>query len=117
VLFRSLLLNGITIENVPLIIIQVTLTSFIPILLAALTALHYRERTAAQFIFSTALVVVILFVIALPANPLNLLTKLAVGTAGVEQWFVLASVILISIFLSISTQWYANRVGRDHHFS
>ncbi|MGD1005189.1 MAG: ABC transporter permease [Methanoregulaceae archaeon] len=109
-----LLLNGITIENVPLIIIQVTLTSFIPILLGALTALHYRERTAAQFIFSTALVVVILFVIALPANPLNLLTKLAVGTAGTEQWFVLASVIVISIFLSIATQWYANRVGRDH---
>jgi ABC-type Na+ efflux pump permease subunit len=110
-----LVVNGIVIENVWLILLQVTLTSSVPILLGALTALHYRERTAAQFIFSTALVVVILFTLALPANPLNLLTRLAVGTAGVEQWVVLAGVVAIGAILCLATQWYAGKVGREHH--
>jgi ABC-2 type transport system permease protein len=110
-----LLINGIPIRNVPLILLMVTLSSGILILIGALTALHYRERTAAQFIFSTALVVVILFVLALPANPLNLLTRLAVGTAGMEQWIVLAGVIAIGALLSVATQWYAEKTGRQHH--
>ena len=67
-----LMINGIAIENAGLILLQVSVTSLILILLGALTALHYRERTAAQFIFSTALVVVMLFALALPDNPLNL---------------------------------------------
>ena len=110
-----LMINGIAIANVPLILAQVTLTSFLPILLGGLTALHYRERTSAQFIFSTALVVVILFVLALPANPLNILTRLAVGTAGLEQWTVLAGIIAIGAVLSVATQKYAGKIGRERH--
>ena len=110
-----LMVNGIAIENAGLILIQVVVTSLILILLGALTALHYRERTAAQFIFSTALVVVILFALALPSNPLNLLTRLAVGTAGPEQWLVLAATGGIIIILGYLTQKYAERVGKSHH--
>lgn len=110
-----LMVNGIAIENAGLILLQVVVTSLILILLGALTALHYRERTAAQFIFSTALVVVILFVLALPSNPLNLLTRLAVGTAGPEQWLVLAATGGIIIILGYLTQKYAQRTGKSHH--
>lgn len=110
-----LMVNGIAIENAGLILLQVVVTSLILILLGALTALHYRERTAAQFIFSTALVVVILFVLALPSNPLNILTRLAVGTAGPEQWLVLAATGGIIIILGYLTQKYAEKVGKSHH--
>jgi ABC-2 type transport system permease protein len=110
-----LMVNGIAIQNAGLILLQVVVTSLILILLGALTALHYRERTAAQFIFSTALVVVILFVLALPSNPLNLLTRLAVGTAGPEQWLVLAATGGVIIVLGYLTQKYAERVGKSHH--
>ncbi|MEI7856342.1 MAG: hypothetical protein WCH85_02445 [Methanomicrobiales archaeon] len=110
-----LMINGIAIQNAGLILLQVVVTSLILILLGALTALHYRERTAAQFIFSTALVVVILFVLALPSNPLNLLTRLAVGTAGPEQWIVLGATVVIIIVLGYLTQKYAERVGKSHH--
>jgi len=110
-----LMVNGIAIENAGLILIQVVVTSFILILLGTLTALHYRERTAAQFIFSTALVVVILFTLALPSNPLNLLTRLAVGTAGPEQWLMLAATGGIIVILGFLTQKYAERVGKSHH--
>ena len=59
------------------------------ILLWTLSALHYGERTAAQVIFPTALVLAMLLVApSLPDNPLNLLTRLAVSTAGIEQWSV-----------------------------
>ena len=112
-----LMVNGIAIENAGLILVQVVVTSLILILLGALTALHYRERTAAQFIFSTALVVVILFALALPSNPLNLLTRLAVGTAGTEQWIVLGATTGIILVLGYLTQKYAERVGQSHHTS
>jgi len=110
-----LMVNGIAIENAGLILVQVVVTSLILILLGALTALHYRERTAAQFIFSTALVVVILFTLALPSNPLNLLTRLAVGTAGPEQWLMLAATGGIIVILGFLTQKYAERIGKSHH--
>ncbi|OPY37058.1 MAG: ABC-2 family transporter protein [Methanoregula sp. PtaU1.Bin051] len=110
-----LILNGISIANVPLIFLQVIAASFLPIAIGAIFALHYRERTAAQFIFSTTLVVAIMFVLALPANPLNLVTRLAVGTAGAEQWLVLAGVIAIGLLLSVILNRYAERTGREHH--
>lgn len=110
-----LLINGIAIRNAALILLQVSVTSFILILLGTLTALHYRERTAAQFIFSTALVIVMLLALSLPDNPLNLLTRLAVGSAGMEQWMVLAVTCTIILLLGLVTHWYAGIIGRAHH--
>ncbi|NLD57785.1 MAG: ABC transporter permease [Methanomicrobiales archaeon] len=109
-----LMINGIAIENAGLILVQVSITSFILILMGALVALHYRERTAAQFIFSTALVVVILFALALPDNPLNILTRLAVGTAGPEQWIIFGSTLVIVLVLGALTHRYAVVIGRTH---
>jgi hypothetical protein len=102
------------VHNLVLILLQVTVTSLILILIAALVALHYRERTAAQFIFSTGLVVVILLALAVPSNPLNLLTRLAVGTAGTEQWLVLGAVTAIVIGLMYLTQKYAETIAQNH---
>ena len=110
-----LMINGIAIQNAGLILLQVTVCSLVLILLGALTALHYRERTAAQFIFSTALVVVILFALTLPANPMNLLTRLAVGTAGAEQWIVFAVILAVIAVLGYVTQKYAERISRINH--
>lgn len=112
-----LMLNGIAIENAGLILLQVVVTSFILILLGTLTALHYRERTAAQFIFSTALVVVIMFSLTLADNPLNLITRLAVGTAGVEQWLVLGATFIVILALGSMTQWYAEKITKTHQTS
>ncbi len=109
-----LMINGIAIQNAVLILVLVAISSFVLILLGTLTALHYRERTAAQFIFSTALVVVILFALAFPENPLNLLTRLAVGTAAGEQWLVLGITIGIILILSYVTNLYAERIAKTH---
>lgn len=107
-----LALNGILIENPFLILLHVTLASSLLILIATLVALHYHERTAAQFVFSTALVVIILFVLALPYNPLNLIARLSVGMAGMEQWIVLAVVLLALLAAGFGMQKYAGKVGQ-----
>jgi ABC-2 type transport system permease protein len=109
-----LAINGIAIQNTIPILLQVSVTSLILILIGTLVALHYRERTAAQFIFSTGLVVVILLALAVPSNPLNLLTRLAVGTAGIEQWLVLGVVLAIVIALCFVTQKYAEAIAKNH---
>ena len=51
-----------------LILLHVTLGSLVLILIAALVALHYRERTAAQFVFSTALVVIMRLSVTVPSE-------------------------------------------------
>jgi ABC-2 type transport system permease protein len=109
-----LAINGIAIQNTIPILLQVSVTSLILILIGTLVALHYRERTAAQFIFSTGLVVVILLALAVPSNPLNLLTRLAVGTAGIEQWVVLGVVLVIVTGLCYLTQKYAEAIAKNH---
>jgi ABC-2 type transport system permease protein len=70
---------------------------------------------AARFIFSTALVVVMLLALALPDNPLNLMSRLAVGTAGVEQWIVLGGIMVIILALGFVTHTYAEIIGKSHH--
>jgi ABC-2 type transport system permease protein len=110
-----LMVNGIAIQNPVLILLHVCITSLILILLGTLVALHYRERTAAQFVYSTGLVVVILLALAIPNNPLNLLTRLAVGTAGIEQWIVLGVTFAIILFLGYVTHRYAEFIGKAHH--
>ncbi len=103
--------NRIAIDSPALILVHVTLASLLLILIGAVCALYYRERTAAQFVFSTALVVILLLVLALPFNPLNLVARLAVGTAGVEQWIVLGAICLAVLVLGYGVQKYAGRIG------
>jgi ABC-2 type transport system permease protein len=108
-----LMVNGIRIVHAPSILLHVAAGSLILILLGALTALYYRDRTDAQFIFSTGLVAVILLVLALPANPLNLIVRLAVGSIGPEHWITFAAVSGAVLLLGYGTHRYADHVGRD----
>ena len=45
-------------------------------------------------------------------NPLNLLTRLAVGTAGAEQWVVLGATIIVILALGYVTQRYAEKIAK-----
>ena len=102
-------LNGIAIVNAPQILAYVTLVALVLILVASITALYYRERTAAQFVYSTAIVVLMLFSLALPDNPMNIIAKLATGSAGTEQWLVLGLIIAVVMILSVLTNRYAGK--------
>ena len=105
--------NGIPVANLLPVLLLVSLSSLALILLSALTALHYRERTAAQFIYSTALVVVILGVIALPGNPLNVIVRAVSGSSGMDLAGTLGIVGAASLALAAVTHRYAERIGRE----
>jgi len=60
---------------------------------------------------------VILFSLALPVNPLNLITRLAVGTAGMEQWLLLGGTMMVIVVLACLTQWYAQKIAKTHNIS
>jgi len=105
-------LNGIAIVNAPQILVYVTLAALVLILVASITAMYYRERTAAQFIYSTAIVVLMLFSLALPDNPMNIIAKLATGSAGNEQWLVLGLIIAAVMVISLLTNRYAAKAMR-----
>ncbi|MDD1724841.1 MAG: ABC transporter permease [Methanospirillum sp.] len=96
-----LMLNGIRIASVIEILLHVVFASTALILIAATVAVHYQERTKAQFIFSTATIVVILLILALPSNPVNLIVLLAVGGAPVTHWAVMAASISACLILLI----------------
>lgn len=105
-----LIVNGIHINGVIPIILHVSAGSTIIIILGALTALRYRERTNAQFVFSTALVVVILASLAFPMNPANLIVRLSVNSIGPEHWAILAMMISAAVLLGFLMTKYAGRV-------
>jgi len=106
-----LALNRITIENSPLIMAHVLAVALVLILLATFVSLYYRERTSAQFIFSTAVVVIMLAVLAIPGNPLNTIAQLATGTQTPAQFFMLGAISVACLLLALLTQVYAGRVS------
>ncbi len=109
-----LMANGIAVMGFVPILLHISAAALFIILLSAFCALHYRERTNAQFIFSTALVVVIMAALALPANPANLVVRLSVGAAGPGHWLVLGGMTALLIVTMAVLDRYARRVGADY---
>lgn len=96
-----LILNGIMIASVIEILLHVVFASTALILIAATVAVYYLERTKAQFIFSTATIILILLILALPSNPVNLIVLLAAGGAPVTHWAVMAASAAACVILCI----------------
>ncbi|MDD1730503.1 MAG: ABC transporter permease [Methanospirillum sp.] len=94
-------LNGIRIGSLPEILLQVIFASSALILVAAVFALWYRDRTKAQFIFSTAAVILLLLILAFPGNPLNIIALLASGSPAPFHWPVLLIFISFCVILSV----------------
>jgi hypothetical protein len=107
-----LAVNGIVVQHPLEILLHVAAVTMIMITIGAFCALHYRERTSAQFIFSTAIVVLIIVAMAFPYNPLNLIVRLSVGTIGSLHWIILAGVLATSLLLLFLLIWYAGRISR-----
>ncbi|MFH0966251.1 MAG: ABC transporter permease subunit [Methanobacteriota archaeon] len=106
-----LTLNGIKIASLPEILLQVTFTSAALILIAAVIALHYLDRTKAQFIFSTAAVILLLLALAFPNNPLNLIALLASGSPAPFHWAILLASGCLCILLLMIMRATVRRVS------
>lgn len=91
--------NGIRVSSLPEILIHVTLTSAALILLGTIIALHFRDRTRAQFVFSTLAVILLLVTLSFPYNPLHIIALLASGSPAPAHGPVLVAWLCINLVL------------------
>ena len=103
--------NGIPVAGLPLVMAYVLVSSLVLILLAALTGLYYRERTAAQVIFSLVIVVLMLVILAIPGNPLNRVAVLASGSGSSGQDLILLLGAGAAILLSLAVVYAAREAA------
>ncbi|NLW76323.1 ABC transporter permease [Methanospirillum sp. J.3.6.1-F.2.7.3] len=103
-------INGIRIAALVEILLHVVFASAALILIAATIAVFYRDRTKAQFIFSTAVIIVLLLILAFPSNPINLIVLLAVGVAPLYHWAVMAASIAGCLILIVLVRNMIRRV-------
>jgi ABC-2 type transport system permease protein len=110
-------INGVHVSGSLEILLFVSVAALCLILISALIALHYRERTNAQTIFSLGFVILIMAVLALPANPINMVVRIATATAGIEKWLVFGFLCLGTFVLAWITSMYTKHVERRsaHH--
>jgi len=106
-----LTVNRISIASLPEIVIQVTLASAALILIAAVLALHYKDRTKAQFIFSTAAVILLLLALSFPNNPLNLIALLAAGSPAPYHGVAIVLSSCFCLFLVVVLREAVKRTG------
>lgn len=106
-----LTVNGIRIASLPEILLQVSLASAALIFIASIFALHYRDRTKAQFIFSTTAVVLLLFVLAFPGNPMNIIALLASGTPAPFHIPVIIAFLSLCLFLMLLVRVFVRRAS------
>lgn len=107
-----LIANGIFISDPLPIILHVSAASLILILIGAFSALKYRERTNAQFVFSAAAVVAILLLLAVPMNTANLVVRLSVGSIGNEHWIFLLFILMAAALASYILTKYTEKLEK-----
>ncbi len=107
-----LILNGIYIGGFIEILMHISIVAFILILIAATFAMRYRERTNAQFMFSIATVVVLVFALSIPMNSGNIIVRLATGSIGAEHMIVLLPMLAVAMGLSYFVTKYSERLAQ-----
>ncbi len=107
-----LMLNGIHIGGFLEILVHISVVSFILILIAATFGMKYRERTNAQFMFSIATVVVLIFALSIPLNAGNIIVRFATGSIGNEHLIVLLPMLAVALCLSYFVTAYSERLAQ-----
>lgn len=104
-------LNGVTVQNIPALLVIVTGVTLLVAALGAAVALRYRDRSKAQFIYSAAIVGLFSLATLLPEHPVNTVARLSIGSAT-SMTYTLTGVYLM---LGIAGVWllrrYVSRVG------
>ncbi|MBP2133052.1 ABC-type Na+ efflux pump permease subunit [Methanomicrobium sp. W14] len=105
-----LMVNGIAVAGFIPILLHISVASLVIILAGAIIALKYHERTNAQFVFSAAIVAVILIFLAFPMNTANIIVRLSVGSIGSEHWLILGIILAIAAALAYIVTGYSEKM-------
>ncbi|MDO8726438.1 MAG: ABC transporter permease [Candidatus Methanoperedens sp.] len=78
-------LNRIAVHNILWILIVTTVMAAVIVILGAIIAVKYRDRTLSQYLYSLILIFLFLGAYLVADSPFNLVTKLSSGAAGGSQ--------------------------------
>jgi len=77
-------LNGVAVYNTGIILLLVSIISVIIVLIGALIAVKFKDRTISQYIYSLILILLFLVGYLFTDSPFNMVTRLSSGAAGIE---------------------------------
>ena len=100
-------LNRIAVHNIPVIMLVTTVIAVDIVLLGAIIAVKYRDRTLSQYLYSLILICLFLGAYLIADSPFNLVTRLSSGAAGGEQ--AIAGIAVYAAF-AFSLYVYAGRM-------
>lgn len=77
-------LNGVAVYNTGIILLLISIIAVIIVLIGALVAVKYKDRTISQYMYSLILILLFLVGYLFADSPFNMVTRLSSGAAGVE---------------------------------
>jgi len=77
-------MNGVTVENIWIILLLVSLVAALVVAIGAIIAVTYKKRLISQYMYSLLLILMFLVGYLISNSPFNLVTRLSSGSIGVE---------------------------------
>ncbi len=77
-------LNGVSVNNIALILLLAGIIAIIVVLMGAIIAIKYKKRIISQYLYSLILILVFLAGYMFADSPFNLVTRLSAGATGAE---------------------------------
>ncbi|MBU4222866.1 MAG: ABC transporter permease [Euryarchaeota archaeon] len=100
-------INRIAVHNIPGILLVATVTAVVIVILGAIIAVKYRDRTISQYLYSLILIFLFLGAYLFADSPFNLVTRLSSGAAGgVEALIGILPYVAVAVPLYV----YAGRL-------
>lgn len=100
-------LNRIAVHNIFWILIVTTVMATVIVLLGAIIAVKYRDRTLSQYLYSLILILLFLGAYLVTDSPFNLVTRLSSGAAGGME--ALAGIAVFAA-VAVPLYFYAGRL-------
>ncbi|MDO9098413.1 MAG: ABC transporter permease, partial [Candidatus Methanoperedens sp.] len=87
-------LNGVAVYNTGIILLLVRIISIIIVLIGALIAVKFKDRTISQYMYSLILILLFLVGYLFADSPFNMVIRLSSGAVGIEM-LVYSSVYVV----------------------
>lgn len=102
-------MNGTAIAHNWSIVVFVTAATIVVVSLAALVAITFRDRSQAQFLYSMLVMVVFGIAYLLPANPANVVARLAIGSPDATTPVTVVASLIVAVAAALVGRVFVSR--------
>lgn len=102
-------INGIPIEQLPIILVLVTAIASAVVAIGAAIALVTVDRRQAQFLYSIAVIGLLVGAILLPEQPANTVARLAIGSADSVSYAMVGLYVIGGVCSLIGMRWIVGK--------